>query len=88
MSDRYTIDSKPDTMAVATYERIDKQATNAATFFVDVFNMTLYVPPLTGIAVTTSLYTFLKKYSMMVTINSPTGASCTKKNAVRKTAWW
>jgi hypothetical protein len=62
---------------------MDRQATKAAIFFVAVLSITLYVPPLTGMAVTTSAYTPLKKYSMIATNSRPTGANCTGQIQIR-----
>lgn len=57
---------------VAMYDNIDKHATKAASFLFTVFNTKLYVPPFTGIAVTTSEYTLRNIESIAVTSNNPT----------------
>jgi hypothetical protein len=62
-------------MAVAVYDSTDRHATKDAIFLLVVFNTTLYVPPLTGIAVTASEYTFRKEKSMIVTNRRDIGAT-------------
>ena len=70
---RYNTPSNADTIAVAVYDKIDKQDAKAANRLVVVFNNALYTPPLEGIADTTSWYTLRKKNNITVTNNKPTG---------------
>lgn len=61
---------------VAKYDRKDRMEPSAAENLVVVLSKAEYAPPFTRKAVTTSLNTYRKPTSIMLTNNNVTGASC------------